>query len=189
MATGACARLSQEDNSLTRRARDKRFTHHHTAHIRPTQRSVEQRQRKLREKRRSANFISTEGTTSGDDGEDVQYSSEQEVQSKLEQLLKRSEQLTSDLEADCEDNNSTDVDTISVSGSTKNRVSSTEKLDAPEGTVHDSSADADVHVLSAKIRKLEMQLETVLKVNLKLKEENAQLKKLAVNSAQSSAAN
>ncbi|KAH7726960.1 hypothetical protein AAVH_05184 [Aphelenchoides avenae] len=184
MATGACARLSQEDNSLTRRARDKRFTHHHTAHIRPTQRSVEQRQRKLREKRRSANFISTEGTTSGDDGEDVQYSSEQEVQSKLEQLLKRSEQLTSDLEADCEDNNSTDQES-----SIKLKASSTEKLDTPEGTVHDSSADADVHVLSAKIRKLEMQLETVLKVNLKLKEENAQLKKLAVNSAQSSAAN
>jgi dihydroxyacetone kinase DhaKLM complex PTS-EIIA-like component DhaM len=150
--------------------------HHQTTHIRPTQRSVEQRQRKLREKRRSANFVSTENTTSGDDGEEVRYSSEQEVQTKLEQLLKRSDQLTSDLEADCEDNNSTDVDTVSVSGNQKPKNgTSTEKFDT---AVEATEVDNDVNLLTAKIKKLEMQLETVLQVNFKLEEENTQLKKL-----------
>lgn len=34
-------------------------------------------------------------------------------------MLKKTDQLPSDLDADCEDNNSTDVDTVSVSGSVK----------------------------------------------------------------------
>lgn len=75
MATTACAaRLASgihrfifkgvlEEN---RRGRDKRFTHHHSQqHIRPQQKAGE-KQRKLREKRRTsdANFISTDGTVS-----------------------------------------------------------------------------------------------------------------------------
>ncbi|KAI1727997.1 inositol polyphosphate kinase domain-containing protein [Ditylenchus destructor] len=124
MATAYVRMNHPEEGQLARRVRDKRFSHHHHSapHIRVAQRGLtadQPRQRKV--KRRPVNFISTDGTTSGDDGEEIQYTCEQEVQSKLDQLLKKSEQLASDLEADCEDNNSTDVDTVSVSGSIKHK--------------------------------------------------------------------
>uniref|UniRef100_A0A914ECC1 PRKC apoptosis WT1 regulator protein n=1 Tax=Acrobeloides nanus TaxID=290746 RepID=A0A914ECC1_9BILA len=182
MASPTCAaRVVTEDS---KRGRDKRFTHHHSQqHIRPQQKTTE-KQRRLREKRRTsnANFISTDGTTSGDDPEEMQYSSEQEIQARLEQLLKKPDHLPSDLEADCEDNNSTDLDTISISGTVKHKPDEKERSDTV--TEDDSTStparltETDFQLLNAKIRNLEKQLETVLSINVKLKEENEQLKRI-----------
>ncbi|CAD5211931.1 unnamed protein product [Bursaphelenchus okinawaensis] len=168
MATTALTSDSPASESMQKRNREKRQVHHHhhsLPHTRPTQRHVDNRQRKLREKRRPANFISTDGTTSGDDLELVE--GDEESSHKLEKMLKKNDQLPSDLDADCEDNNSTDVDTISVSGSVKSKDTSESK--APKD---------DVSVLNARLNALEKQLATVLKVNGKLKEENEQLKRM-----------
>ncbi|CAD5216463.1 unnamed protein product [Bursaphelenchus xylophilus] len=166
--TAALSSDTPASDSLQKRAREKRQVHHHhhsLPHTRPTQRHVDNRQRKLREKRRPANFISTDGTTSGDDQELV--NGDEENSHKLEQMLKKTDQLPSDLDADCEDNNSTDVDTVSVSGSVKSK-------DTPENR----APRDDIAVLNAKVNALEKQLATVLQVNGKLKEENEQLKRI-----------
>ena len=148
-----------------KRVPSKRMPHHHHhpgAHFRPPTKSTE-RQRKI--KRRPVNFVSTDGTTSGE-GDDIQYSSELDIQARLEQLLRRPDQ--SDLEADCEDNNSTDVDTVSISGSIKHKN--------PIDNENSNPTDTKVELLCAKIRNLEKQLATVLSINIKLKEENDRLK-------------
>uniref|UniRef100_A0A7E4VVF5 JAKMIP_CC3 domain-containing protein n=1 Tax=Panagrellus redivivus TaxID=6233 RepID=A0A7E4VVF5_PANRE len=172
-AAGTCPptiRLTA-DPSDARRAPSKRVVHHHhhvSAHFRPQLKPAE-RVRKI--KRRPINFVSTDGTTSGDEaGEDssLQLSGEGDLQARLEQLLRRHE--TSDLteaEADCEDNNSTDVDAASVTGSIKHKSDANAIPNGP---------DTKVELLSAKIRNLEKQLATVLSINLKLREENDRLK-------------
>jgi len=168
----------------------------------------------------------TEGTTSEDAGEEFQYSSEDvpDTQNKIDQLFKKVDvaHLASDLEADCEDNNSTDVDTVSVSGSIKHKtpncmeksleeegfylLPSSTVAKVPSGAEGKTSAPGQPtatllanspsttggpsHVceqhhqlMSAKIRNLERQLETVLSLNVKLKEENEKLKKIAVSAS------
>uniref|UniRef100_A0A915CLL3 Uncharacterized protein n=1 Tax=Ditylenchus dipsaci TaxID=166011 RepID=A0A915CLL3_9BILA len=181
-----------DEGQLGRRVRDKKFTHHHhhntAPHIRVNQRNLtaeQPRQRKLREKRRPANFISTDGTTSGDDCEEMQYNSEQEVQAKLDQLLKKSDQLASDLEADCEDNNSTDVDTVSVSGSIKHKNGVEKSCEGEEGNVTmltNAATSLQIEdrekILNVKIKNLEKQLETVLNLNLNLKRKTKTLRRL-----------
>lgn len=58
------------------------------------------RQRKLRAKQKPNNYlISTDGTTSGDDGSETKNKQEQETAVKLDQMLKPSNQMVSDLEA------------------------------------------------------------------------------------------
>jgi len=169
MATSAAFVVCQ-DNAINSRQkpREKRPHHHHNSgvsqHIRPMQRPVDNRQRKLRPKQRSSNLISTDGTTSGDDGSETKNKSEQEVSVKLEQLLRPSNQLASDLdlEADCEDNSTTDVDTVSLTGSASNK----NELNTREF----GQQDKKVSMLHSKILELEKQLSAVLK-------ENAQLKK------------
>ncbi|TMS35499.1 hypothetical protein L596_002890 [Steinernema carpocapsae] len=82
--------------------------------------------------------------------------------------------MTSDLEADCEDNNSTDMDTISSSFNLSQIGTDDGKSDA-EPTIQVSEipeSEATVQSLSARVKKLEKQLETLLKINVKLKEEN-----------------
>jgi len=167
----------------------------------------------------------TEGTTSEDAGEELQYSSEDvpDTQNKIDQLFKKVDvaHLASDLEADCEDNNSTDVDTVSVSGSIKHKtpncmeksleeegfylLPSSTVTKVPSGANEGKTAapshptallanspsttasgqshmcEQQHQLMSAKIRNLERQLETVLSLNVKLKEENEKLKKIAVS--------
>ncbi|KAI6206133.1 hypothetical protein M3Y94_00872000 [Aphelenchoides besseyi] len=173
MASSACIpTICSTDSSINRRPREKRC-HHQNAHMRPVHRPNDNKQRKLREKRRPMNIVGTDNTTSGDEG-DTKNESENDVSNKLEQLLRRSNQLNSDLEADCEDNNSTDVDTISVSGSINN-------ADKDVSLQSFSPKETTMHMLSKKVDSLEKQLATVLQLNLKLKEENEQLKKMVVN--------
>lgn len=169
MATSAVTSSQACQDSLQRRNRDKRQIHHHhhsLSHTRPTQRHNDNRQRKLREKRRPANFISTDGTTSGDDFELLQ--NDEPGTQNLGQMLRKNDQLLpSDLDADCEDNNSTDVDTVSVSGSVKIK----NEADRPDGN------KSELNYLNAKVMALEKQLACVIKLNGKLKEENEELKK------------
>ena len=139
------SRLVPEDSQ---RRVTKRISHHHhnaSAHFRPATKQPE-RQRKV-VKRRPINFVSTDGTTSGDEfSEDFQLNNEAlDLQTRLEQFIKRPE--NSDLEADCEDNNSTDVDTVSISGSIKHK-------NPIEGT-ENATADSKMELLNAKIRNLE----------------------------------
>lgn len=130
-------------DDVQKRIPSKRLSHHHhQQHVRQPTKSTE-RQRKIKQ-RKPINFVSTDGTTSGEN-DDMQFSSELDIQARLEQLLKRPDQ--SDLEADCEDNNSTDVDTVSISGSIKHK----NPLDNDNG----NPADTRVELLSAKIRNLE----------------------------------
>ncbi|CEF60145.1 Hypothetical protein SRAE_X000188500 [Strongyloides ratti] len=180
--------------NLPKRWRDKRApVHHYHQHVRGSHRSCDKR--KLREKRRSyvnTAVISTDGTTSGDDGKNVilEIHSPIQIPVKNHSFLntRRRENLTSDLEADCEDNNSTDADALSQTGSfreitskiifdeknkivkeiTSNEVPNNEEIVNPTD---------NIQILNEKIKDLELQLESVLKHNIMLKEENEILKK------------
>uniref|UniRef100_A0AC35GKC1 Uncharacterized protein n=1 Tax=Panagrolaimus sp. PS1159 TaxID=55785 RepID=A0AC35GKC1_9BILA len=171
------SRLIPEDSQ--RRVTKHVQRHHQPAHFRPTTKPSE-RQRKMKRNQR-INFVSTDGTTSGNslsdcNSEDLQLGNEfggggDAFSIRLEQLMKKPE--NSDLEADCEDNNSTDVDTVSISGSIKHK-------NPIEGNENVSS-DSKMELLNAKIRNLEKQLATVLSLNIKLKEENDRLKSAVTN--------
>jgi len=93
---------------------------------------------------------------------------------KLDQILRfeRSNQLASDLdlEADCEDNNYTDVDTVSLTGASSKNENSAGEL----------KNESNVQLLHTKIVELEQQLASVVQKNLKLTEENEKLKKLVI---------
>ncbi|KAI6240388.1 hypothetical protein M3Y99_00471000 [Aphelenchoides fujianensis] len=149
-----------------RKPREKRCHHPNVPHMRPAHRPAD-KQRKLREKRRNVDLMGTDNTTSGDDGDETKNESERDCANKLEQLLRRPNQLNSDLEADIEDNNSTDVDQVSISGSINN---------ADKEAAQQTATPKD---LSAKVAALEKQLATVLQLNSKLVEENKQLRKVA----------
>ncbi|KAI6184375.1 hypothetical protein M3Y97_00589400 [Aphelenchoides bicaudatus] len=128
---------------------------------------------KLRAKvQRPVNLLSTDGTTSGDDGSETKNKQEVGMSCKFEQMLKPSN--GSDLEADCEDNSYTDVDTVSLSGiSNKNESNSAELAKTTEITIE---------MLHSKIVDLEKQLATVVQKNLKLTEENTKLKEMVTTS-------
>uniref|UniRef100_A0A0N5CG03 BZIP domain-containing protein n=1 Tax=Strongyloides papillosus TaxID=174720 RepID=A0A0N5CG03_STREA len=180
--------------NLPRRWKDKRVpVHHYHSHVRASHRSCDKR--KLREKRKSyinTAIISTDGTTSGDDGENVIIEFQNTVQTPLKNnsLLdtRRRENLTSDLEADCEDNNSTDADALSQTGSFRDTNSKTTNDDRNRILIEDTTIDVpnneefvnvtdNIQFLNEKIKNLELQLESVLKHNIMLKEENEILKK------------
>uniref|UniRef100_A0A0N4ZBG1 Uncharacterized protein n=1 Tax=Parastrongyloides trichosuri TaxID=131310 RepID=A0A0N4ZBG1_PARTI len=167
--------------NLSRRYRDKRApVHHYHPHVRATHRSCDKR--KLREKRKSyinAAVISTDGTTSGDDGENAM----------IEIHNGRRDNLTSDLEADCEDNNSTDADALSQTGSFREKNPETlvdtknittkdcSKIKVPNNEESLKDSADNIQFLNEKIKNLELQLQSVLKHNVMLKEENEILKK------------
>uniref|UniRef100_A0A914Z9E7 Uncharacterized protein n=1 Tax=Panagrolaimus superbus TaxID=310955 RepID=A0A914Z9E7_9BILA len=173
-ASSSGSRLIPEDTQ--RRVTKHQRPHHPQPHFRPTTKPSE-RQRKIKRNQR-INFVSTDGTTSGGtsdcNSEDFQLNSNNEcgggdISIRLEQFMKKPE--NSDLEADCEDNNSTDVDTVSISGSIKHK----NPIEGNENVLNDSKME----LLNAKIRNLEKQLATVLSLNIKLKEENDRLKSVA----------
>jgi hypothetical protein len=123
-----------------------RQSHHHhppQGHLRPAPKQPE-RQRKI--KRRPINFISTDGTTSGDEcnSEDFQLPNECDISTRLEQFIKKPESSDFD-EADCEDSDT--VDTVSISGSIKHK----NPIEGNENVSNDSKME----LLNAKIRNLE----------------------------------
>uniref|UniRef100_A0AC35TYF0 BZIP domain-containing protein n=1 Tax=Rhabditophanes sp. KR3021 TaxID=114890 RepID=A0AC35TYF0_9BILA len=169
-------------NVSGKRWREKRIIghHHHHTHVRVSARSCDKR--KLREKRKANNapFLSTDGTTSGEDGENIMIHENVTIPSpgKLTANHFRKQHLVSDLEADCEDNNSTDVDAISFSGSVKQNNTEDCSLDALSeiNINNDNHHSQNINCLNTIIKKLEQQLEVVLRHNTKLKEENEKLK-------------
>uniref|UniRef100_A0AC34FT14 Uncharacterized protein n=1 Tax=Panagrolaimus sp. ES5 TaxID=591445 RepID=A0AC34FT14_9BILA len=173
----SASRLIPEDTQ--RRVTKHQRPHHPQPHFRPQPKPSE-RQRKIKRNQR-INFVSTDGTTSGNslsdcNSEDFQLNSNNEcgggdISIRLEQFMKKPE--NSDLEADCEDNNSTDVDTVSISGSIKHK----NPIEGNENVSNDSKME----LLNAKIRNLEKQLATVLSLNIKLKEENDRLKSVVTS--------
>uniref|UniRef100_A0A0K0ES70 cGMP-dependent protein kinase interacting domain-containing protein n=1 Tax=Strongyloides stercoralis TaxID=6248 RepID=A0A0K0ES70_STRER len=185
---------SENNINLPKRWKDKRAPlHHYHQHVRASHRSCDKR--KLREKRRSfisTNVISTDGTTSGDDGENVVFEIQNPIQIPIKNHsflnARRRENLTSDLEADCEDNNSTDADALSQTGSfreitskiifdDKNKI--VKKITTDEVPNNEEFVNPlnNIQILNEKIKDLELQLESVLKHNIMLKEENEILKK------------
>uniref|UniRef100_A0A1I8AVS6 PRKC apoptosis WT1 regulator protein n=1 Tax=Steinernema glaseri TaxID=37863 RepID=A0A1I8AVS6_9BILA len=180
--SAACSRHADDFFNLARRTREKRTVHHHPPH----RQLPKNDKRKLREKRKNANanFISTDGTTSGDDATEHVLAVEPQEHipssNRLSAFLRKHEQsMTSDLEADCEDNNSTDMDTISSSFNLSQAGVEEIKSDAEPSTQvpEPQESETTVQSLNARIIKLEKQLETVLNINVKLKEENEKLRR------------
>lgn len=99
---------------------------------------------------------------------------------KFEQMFKPSN--GSDLEADCEDNSYTDVDTVSLTSVGFNSLNvlnfQFQKKNDTSTAELSQTTETTVQMLHSKIIDLEKQLATILQKNLKLTEENTKLREM-----------